>query len=300
MAQPKITDADIAGMDDLFGPPPPPLTPRSPLRDLNPPANAMSLFGSSLLRGAGVSSPRSPVRYLNPPRPPARREFSPTAADVADADAALKKMEAELAATLEPPPPPPAPASSPQRGKPRLSYASARDLARRARGGQRPATMLRDVATVRPSLGDPAPGPARPLLTKKRPSPQPKRAAPKKKKKTTTTTTDEKGADRPDRRTEKYRASRRVPATNPNARGPIRNWPIDAGATKEFIPKLQKYLKEHPDGGDAMAKKVEGWGAFKNGHRGTCYVDPDANNGEGACYRTKPEIVRALKAEASA
>ena len=49
-----------------------------------------------------------------------------------------------------------------------------------------------------------------------------------------------------------------------------------------------------------MAKKVEGWGAFKNGHRQTCYVDPDAKDGEGKCYRTKPEIERALKAEVSA
>ena len=66
--------------------------------------------------------------------------------------------------------------------------------------------------------------------------------------------------------------------------------------TKKHIPKLQKFLKEHPDGGDAMAKKVAGWGAYVNGHRQTCYVDLVANKS----YRTRPEVVAALKAEASA
>ena len=105
-------------------------------------------------------------------------------------------------------------------------------------------------------------------------------------------------ADPRDRRTEEYRASRRVPATNPNARGAwgkYGNWPIDAAATAKFIPKLQKYLKEMK-GGDAMAKKVAGWGAYVNKHGGTCYVDPDLRK----MYTTRPQIVRALKAEASA
>ena len=48
-----------------------------------------------------------------------------------------------------------------------------------------------------------------------------------------------------------------------------------------------------------MAKKVAGWGAFKRGYV-TCYVDPDANNGKGQCYRAKPEIVAGLMAAASA
>ena len=73
-------------------------------------------------------------------------------------------------------------------------------------------------------------------------------------------------------------------------------WPIDEGVTAVAIPKLQAHLKTLP-GGDAMAKKVEGWGAFRKGGRyDTYYVDRDARK----CYRTKPEIVRALKAEASA
>ena len=160
MAQPKITDADIAGMDDLFGPPPPPPPRRSPLRDLNPSAGAQPLFPNN----APNPPPAPSVAKPPPPREAARRKFSPTAADVADADAALKKMEAELAATLKAPPPPPAPASSPQRGKLRRSYASARDAARRARNGQRPALLMRPEPTVRPSLGDRDPGPVWPLL----------------------------------------------------------------------------------------------------------------------------------------
>ena len=57
--------------------------------------------------------------FVMPPREPARREFSPTQADVAAADAALKKMEAELAATLQSPesaPPPPPPTPRPREG----------------------------------------------------------------------------------------------------------------------------------------------------------------------------------------
>ena len=103
---------------------------------------------------APVVAERAPLNEAPPPRT-ARREFSPAAADVADADAALKRMEAELAATL---------AATPAEASALLAYASRREAARLARGGQRPATMLRPVATDRPSLGDPAPGPARPLL----------------------------------------------------------------------------------------------------------------------------------------
>ena len=80
----------------------------------------------------------------------------------------------------------------------------------------------------------------------------------------------------------------------PDARGAYGKWPIDEGKTDEYIPKLQAHLKTLP-GGDAMAKKVAGWGVFRDG-RNTYYVDRVANK----CYRTKPEIVRALKAEASA
>ena len=95
-------------------------------------------------------------------------QFSPTAADVADADAALKRMEAEFAATPE---------AAPLR---LLSYAEMRDAARQARGGQRPATRLRAVATHRPSLGDPVSGPARPLLA---PSEPVEKQPPRKKRK---------------------------------------------------------------------------------------------------------------------
>ena len=101
------------------------------------------------------NAPNAPPAPLvaKPPTPgePARREFAPTAADVADAGAALERMEAELAAT-------------PTEASVLLAYASRRDAAREARGAQRPATMLRHVATVRPSLGDPAPDPVWPLL----------------------------------------------------------------------------------------------------------------------------------------
>ena len=58
----------------------------------------------------------------------------PTRAEVAAADAALKRMEAELAATL---------AATPAEASALLAYASRREAARLARGGQRPATMLR-------------------------------------------------------------------------------------------------------------------------------------------------------------
>ena len=123
--------------------------------------------------------PLGPHTAPNPPpaplvaKPPtpgetARRDFAPTAADVADADAALKRMEAEFAATPE---------AAPLR---LLSYAEMRDAARQARGGQRPATRLRAVATHRPSLGDPVSGPARPLLA---PSEPVEKQPPRKKRK---------------------------------------------------------------------------------------------------------------------
>ena len=66
--------------------------------------------------------------------------------------------------------------------------------------------------------------------------------------------------------------------------------------TAVAIPKLQEWLKEHPDGGDAMAKKVAGWGVFQNGSRAICYVDLVAKK----CYRTKPQVEAALTAAASA
>ena len=70
---------------------------------------------------------------------------------------------------------------------------------------------------------------------------------------------------------------------------------IDAGKTAEYIPKLQAHLKTLP-GGDAMAKKVAGWGVFQNGSRAICYVDLVAKK----CYRTKPQVEAALTAAASA
>ena len=86
---------------------------------------------------APVVAERAPLNEAPPPRT-ARREFSPAAADVADADAALKRMEAELAATL---------AATPAEASALLAYASRREAARLARGGQRPATMLRPGST---------------------------------------------------------------------------------------------------------------------------------------------------------
>ena len=49
-----------------------------------------------------------------------------------------------------------------------------------------------------------------------------------------------------------------------------------------------------------MAKKVAGWGAFKRGYV-TCYVDPDGHGkGKGKCYDSRPKLLKALTAEASA
>jgi hypothetical protein len=99
------------------------------------------------------------------------------------------------------------------------------------------------------------------------------------------------------------RSAWRLPPGHPNARGAYGKsqgkWPIDEGLTDEYIPKLQAHLKTLP-GGDALADKVKGWGVFKDGSRNTCYVDPDANNGKGKCYRGTPKVVAALTAEASA
>ena len=80
-------------------------------------------------------------------------------------------------------------------------------------------------------------------------------------------------------------------------RGANTVYSIDEYLTKKHIPRLQKWLKEHPDGGDAMAEKVAaGWGAFKGTHRNVYYVDLDANK----CYQTRPKLLKALTAQASA
>ena len=85
--------------------------------------------------------------------------------------------------------------------------------------------------------------------------------------------------------------ARRLAPDHLNARGAYRKWPIDKGVTDEYIPKLQAYLKTLP-GGDAMAKKVEGWGAFSDASRRKCYVDRDARK----CYRSMSKVADALKA----
>ena len=85
--------------------------------------------------------------------------------------------------------------------------------------------------------------------------------------------------------------------SHPNYRGKYRNYAdkIDPDTTAEYIPKLQKHLKTLP-GGEAMAKKVAGWGVFQNGSRAICYVDLVAKK----CYRTKPQVEAALTSAASA
>ena len=75
-------------------------------------------------------------------------------------------------------------------------------------------------------------------------------------------------------------------------RGPFRPHVINAAATAKFIPKLQKYLKQQP-GGDALAEKVAGWGAYQDGSGRTCYVHPDNTR---KAYRTKKEVFEALTA----
>ena len=119
-----------------------------------------------------------------------------------------------------------------------------------------------------------------------------------KKKKKTTTTTEESAYWL----TDEFRASRRLQSGDPNARGEYGNYAakISPDATAKYLPKLQRHLKEL--GGDALADKVKDWGVFKDekvaqGQRPrTNYVDLVANK----CYRSKPEVVRALTAEASA
>ena len=90
---------------------------------------------------------------------------------------------------------------------------------------------------------------------------------------------------------------RRLQSSDPNARGEYGHYDekIDPARTAKYIPKLQKHLKTLP-GGEAMAKKVAGWGVFRDSGRKTCYVDRVAKK----CYRGKPAAVRALTAKKSA
>ena len=102
------------------------------------------------------------------------------------------------------------------------------------------------------------------------------------------------------------RKKRRLSLSDPKARGPRGpegNYKekIDPDATAKYIKELQDHLKTLP-GGDAMAKKIAGWGVFKKNEH-VCYVDPDAINGmggKGKCYRGKPTAVKALTAKVSA
>ena len=96
--------------------------------------------------------------------------------------------------------------------------------------------------------------------------------------------------------------ARRLPETDPGARGPEGNYEdkICPDLTAKYIKELQDHLKTLP-GGDAMAKKVAGWGVFKSVGRHICYVDPDAKKcKDNKCYRGKSAAVKALTAEASA
>ena len=124
---------------------------------------------------APVVAENVPLNEAPSPREPACREFSPTAADVADADAALKKMEVELAATLEAAPPPAAATSLRRSSDALRSYVLMRDAARRARNGQRPATRLRANALFRPSLGDVCDDDVEQVLVRVDPPPRKKR-----------------------------------------------------------------------------------------------------------------------------
>ena len=86
MAQPKITDAEIAGMDALFGPPPSPPR-RRPLGSPNLPPRPEPFAKPPPPRTADkppVVVENVPSNEAPPLREPARREFSATAADVAD------------------------------------------------------------------------------------------------------------------------------------------------------------------------------------------------------------------------
>jgi hypothetical protein len=72
---------------------------------------------------------------------------------------------------------------------------------------------------------------------------------------------------------------------------------LDKGKTEEYIPKLQTFLKEHPDGGDAVAKKVADWGVFKDDQYRICYVDPTRGSWrgrDGGIFTSMPEVLRAL------
>ena len=87
--------------------------------------------------------------------------------------------------------------------------------------------------------------------------------------------------------------ARRLQSSDPNARGEYRDYAnkIDPDATAKYIPKLQKHLKTLP-GGEAMARKVAGWGVFHDGNKCTNYVDRDARK----CYRSMSKVEDALKA----
>jgi len=101
--------------------------------------------------------------------------------------------------------------------------------------------------------------------------------------------------------------ARRLAPSDRNARGAYGKYndKICPDATAKYIKELQDHLKTLP-GGDAMAKKVAGWGVFIR-RRAMCYVDPDGGPryrdrgaAQGKCYRGKPKAIAALTAEASA
>ena len=73
----------------------------------------------------------------------------------------------------------------------------------------------------------------------------------------------------------------------------------EALAALEAVESHLVLLDYKLPGGDAMAKKVAGWGVFKKNEH-VCYVDPDANKGKGKCYRGKPTAVKALSTELAA
>ena len=86
MAQPKVTDADLDAMDDLFGAQPAP-APRWPLGSPNLPPRPEPFAKPPPPRTADkppVVVENVPSNEAPPLREPARREFSATAADVAD------------------------------------------------------------------------------------------------------------------------------------------------------------------------------------------------------------------------
>ena len=90
---------------------------------------------------------------------------------------------------------------------------------------------------------------------------------------------------------------RRLPSSDPNARGAYGNYAdkIDPAETAEYIPKLQKHLKTLPDG-EAMAKKVAGWGVFRDAGRNTYYPRAGAVDRVGQHLRPRPSSLPITRA----